>query len=32
LIDSGAENSVLDLLLGKKKEFKMGFHMVKCRG
>jgi hypothetical protein len=32
LIDEGAENSVLDLLLGKKKDFLMGFHIVKCRG
>lgn len=33
LIDSGAENDVLDLLLGKKTQnFVMGFHMVKGRG
>jgi hypothetical protein len=32
LIDKGAESSVLDLLMGKKKSFSMGFHMVKCRG
>jgi interferon-induced GTP-binding protein Mx1 len=32
LIDKGAETSVLHLLLGKKKDFAMGFHMVKCRG
>jgi hypothetical protein len=32
LIDKGAESSVLDLLMGEKKSFLMGFHMVKCRG
>ena len=31
LIDKGAESSVLDLLMGEKKSFLMGFHMVKCR-
>jgi hypothetical protein len=31
LIDEGAENAVLDLLLGKKKDCLLGFHMVKCR-
>jgi GTPase SAR1 family protein len=33
LIDSGAEGSVKELLLGHKThDFEMGFHMVKCRG
>lgn len=32
LIDPGAEQAVVDLLLGKKLQFKMGFHMVKGRG
>ncbi|KAL3927198.1 MAG: hypothetical protein SGBAC_013177, partial [Bacillariaceae sp.] len=33
LIDSGAESSVKELLLGEKTQnFKMGFHMVKGRG
>jgi hypothetical protein len=33
LIDEGAEEGVLDLLLGKKtQEFALGFHIVKCRG
>ena len=32
LIDAGAEQAVLDLLLGRKHECEMGFHMVKCRG
>lgn len=32
LIDAGAENDVLDLLLGKKVFFKLGFHMCKGRG
>ena len=31
-IDRGAEEGTLDLLLGTKIAFKMGFHMVKCRG
>lgn len=30
-ISEGDENAVLDLLLGKKTEIKMGFHMAKCR-
>lgn len=32
LIDKGAENDVLDLLLGKKISFNYGFHMIKGRG
>lgn len=32
LIDVGAEEQVLDLLMGKKMEFALGFHMVKGRG
>ena len=32
LIDPGAEESVVDLLLGEKLNFAMGFHMVKGRG
>ncbi|KAG7366715.1 dynamin central region-domain containing protein [Nitzschia inconspicua] len=33
LIDSGAENDVKELLLGRKtRDFQMGFHMVKGRG
>jgi hypothetical protein len=32
LIDAGAENAVKELLLGNKKDFRMGFHMTKCRG
>lgn len=31
-IDKGAEKAVYDLLLGKKIDFNLGFHMVKCRG
>ncbi len=32
LIDPGAEAAVKELLLGNKKEFTLGFHMIKCRG
>eukprot|EP00240_Pyramimonas_obovata_P003444 CAMPEP_0118928644 /NCGR_PEP_ID=MMETSP1169-20130426/5850_1 /TAXON_ID=36882 /ORGANISM="Pyramimonas obovata, Strain CCMP722" /LENGTH=812 /DNA_ID=CAMNT_0006870673 /DNA_START=258 /DNA_END=2696 /DNA_ORIENTATION=+ len=32
LIDAGAEQSVLDMLLGRQHATEMGFHMVKCRG
>jgi len=32
LIDKGGENDVLELLLGKKVSFSLGFHMVKGRG
>ena len=32
LIDPGAEQDVVDLLTGKNLHFKLGFHMVKCRG
>ena len=32
LIDAGAEEQVLELLMGKKMEFALGFHMVKGRG
>jgi len=32
LIDEGAESDVVDLLLGKKMTFSLGFHMVKGRG
>eukprot|EP00854_Cymbomonas_tetramitiformis_P000908 gene908-1422_t len=32
LIDKGAERSVRDLLLGRKHQCYMGFHMVKLRG
>jgi GTP-binding protein EngB required for normal cell division len=32
LVDPGAEDNVVDLLLGKKISFTMGFHMVKGRG
>jgi GTPase SAR1 family protein len=32
LIDAGAEHDVVDLLLGKKIEFSLGFHMIKGRG
>jgi len=32
LIDQGAEEGVVDLLLNKKKVLKLGYHAVKCRG
>lgn len=32
LIDAGAEEEVLELLMGKKMQFALGFHMVKGRG
>jgi len=32
LIDEGAERSVLDILLNRKKHLKLGYHAVKCRG
>jgi hypothetical protein len=32
LIDKGAEGGVVDLLLGKKIQCNLGFHIVKCRG
>jgi hypothetical protein len=32
LIDAGAEENVLDLLLGKKVAFSLKFHMIKGRG
>ena len=32
LIDPGAEEAVKELLLGNKKEFALGFHMIRCRG
>jgi GTPase SAR1 family protein len=32
LIDHGAEAGVEDLLLGKRTDFSLGFHIVKCRG
>lgn len=32
LIDPGAENGVLDLLLGEKIPSRLGFHMIKARG
>jgi hypothetical protein len=32
LIDAGAEMEVLELLMGKKMKFTLGFHMVKGRG
>jgi len=32
LIDEGAEGSVLEILLNRKKPLKLGYHAVKCRG
>jgi GTPase SAR1 family protein len=32
LIDPGAEDAIKELLLGKKKEFALGFNMIRCRG
>jgi interferon-induced GTP-binding protein Mx1 len=32
LVDAGAERDVLDLLLGNKQDFSLGFHMIKNRG
>lgn len=33
LVDEGAEQGVIDLLCGRKtRDFKLGFHAVKCRG
>ncbi|KAI8836453.1 P-loop containing nucleoside triphosphate hydrolase protein [Chytriomyces cf. hyalinus JEL632] len=31
-IDPGAEQSVLDLLMNKKKALRLGYHAVRCRG
>lgn len=32
MVDRGAEESVVDLLLNKTKHLKLGYHVVKCRG
>ncbi|KAI9349172.1 interferon-induced GTP-binding protein Mx [Obelidium mucronatum] len=32
LIDPGAEKAVIDLLMNRKKELKLGYHAVRCRG
>eukprot|EP00834_Sanchytrium_tribonematis_P001225 NODE_28_length_38599_cov_0.791792.p4 type:complete len:660 gc:universal NODE_28_length_38599_cov_0.791792:37662-35683(-) len=32
LVDEGAEDSVIDLLLNRKRHLKLGYHAVKCRG
>ena len=32
LIDKGAESSVLELLMNRKKKLRLGYHVVRCRG